>query len=176
MPGPFDELEKEAERLENQSKEEFNKKNFIIAISVLEEAKEIYSKLGFQGKIGMINQRIERLKNLVKFEKQETVGQTKSEQDFQKRVQKVVSEKQRYEEKQKEIQKALTPEMKQKLEKIKLLREKAEKEEKLNKYSRVLGRYEYILELYKSIPRDIIDMIKEIIEIEKKISFIRTKL
>ncbi len=175
-PGPFDELEKEAERLENQSKEEFNRKNYIIAISLIEEAKEIYSKLGFQGKIEMLNQRIARLKNLVKFEKQDTVIQIKSEQDFQKRVQEVISEKQRYEEKQVEIQKALTPEMKQKLEKIKLLREKAEKEEKLNKYSRVLGRYEYILELYKSIPRDIIDMTNEIIEIEKKISFIRTKI
>jgi len=123
MPGPFDELEKEAERLENQSKEEFNRKNYLIAISLIEEAKEIYSKLGFQGKIEMLNQRIARLKNLIKFEKQDTAVQTKSEQDFQKRVQKVVSEKQRYEEKQVEIQKALTPEMKQKLEKIKLLRE-----------------------------------------------------
>ncbi len=176
MPGPFDELEKEAERLEYQSKEEFNRKNFMVAISLLEEAKGIYLKLGFQGKIEMINQRIARLKNLVKFEKQDTVVQTKGEQDFQERVQKVISEKQRYEEKQVEIQKALTPEMKEKLEKIKLLREKAEKEESLNKYSRVLGRYEYILELYKSIPREIMDTRNDIYELEKKISFIRTKI
>jgi len=176
MPGPFDELEKEAERLETQSKEEFRKKNFIMAISLLEEAKEIYIKLGFQGKIGMITQQISRLKNLVKFEKQDTILQTKSEQDFQERIQKVVSEKQRHEEQQKEILKAPPLEMKQKIEKIKLLKEKAKKEEKLNKYSRVLGRYEYILELYKSIPKDIMDLTKEIIEIENKISFIRTKI
>ena len=55
MPGPFDELEKEAENLEKQSKEEFTKKNYVFSISLLEEAKEIYSKLGYQGKIGMIN-------------------------------------------------------------------------------------------------------------------------
>ena len=41
MPGPFDELEKEAETLEKRSKEEFTNKNFISAISLLEEAKEI---------------------------------------------------------------------------------------------------------------------------------------
>jgi hypothetical protein len=176
MPGPYDELEKEAERLENQSKIEFKNKNFILAISLLEETKEIYSKLGFQGKVGMIDQRIFRLRNLVKFEKQDTVVQTKSEQDFQKRVSKVISEKQRYQEKQVNIQKALSPEMKQKLEKIKMLKDKADKEEKLKKYPRVLGRYEYILELYKSIPKDVLDISKEILEIEKKVSLMRTKI
>jgi len=70
MPGPFNEIEKEAERLEKQSKEEFNKKNFILSVSLLEEAKEIYRKLGFQGKIGMLNQRIARVKNLIKHEQQ----------------------------------------------------------------------------------------------------------
>ncbi|MFX1570518.1 MAG: hypothetical protein ACFFCV_19440 [Promethearchaeota archaeon] len=175
-PGPYDAIEKEAEHLENQSKVEFDKKNFVAAISLLEEAKEIYKKLGFQGKIGMIDQRIFRLRNLVKFEKQDTTVQTKSEQDFQKRVQKVMNEKQRYQEKQTEIQRALSPEMKQKFEKIKLLKEKAEKEEKLNKFSRVLGRYEYILELYKSIPKEIMDTSKEIYEIEKKISLIKPKV
>ncbi len=176
MPGPFDALEKEAESLENQSKDEFGRKNFVMAISLLEEAKDLYTKLGFQGKIGMINQRIARLKNLVKFEKQDTMVQTKSEQDFQKRVQKVITEKERYQEKQEKVQKSLSPGMKQKLEKITLLKDKAEKEEKLNKYSRVLGRYEYILELYKSIPSEMMDTRKEIYEIEKKISFIRTKV
>jgi len=176
MPGPYDELEKEAENLERRSKEEFKLKNFLAAITLLEESLEIYSKLGFQGKIGMINQRIARLKNLVKFEKQDTIVQTKSEQDFQERVQKVMNEKQRYQEKQAEDQRAFSPEMKQKLEKIKLLKEKAEKEEKLNKFSRVLGRYEYILELYKSIPKEIMDIRKEIYEIEKKISLIKLKV
>ena len=68
-----------------------------------------------------------------------------------------------------------SPEVKKKLEKIKLLKEKAAKEEKLGKFPRVIGRYEYILELYKSIPKDIIDLSAEILEIEKKLSIIRTK-
>ena len=35
MTGPFHQLEKEAETLEKQSKEEFNRKSFVLAISLL---------------------------------------------------------------------------------------------------------------------------------------------
>ncbi len=176
MPGPFDELEKEAETLENRSKEEFNKKNFVSAISLLEEAKEMYSKLGYHGKIGMIKKRIFQLRNLVKFEKQDTFIKTKSEEDLQKRAEKVLTEKKRYVDIKLAEQKVLSPEMKQKLEKIDLLLEKAEKEEKLGKFPRLLGRYEYLLELYKSIPKEVVNFTKEIYELEKKLTLIREKL
>lgn len=176
MPGPFDELEKSAETLEKQSKEEFNKKSFVLAITLLEEAKEIYSKLGYQGKINMINKRIAQLKNLVKFEKQDTVVKTKGEIEFHKRVDKVLQEKERYQRYKVAEQKALSPEVRQKLEKINQLHEKAVKEEKLGKYPRVLGRYEFLLELYKSIPKEIMNFTKEINETEKKIETIREKM
>jgi len=176
MPGPFDELEKEAETLEKQSKEEFNKKSFVLAISLLVEAKEIYSKLGYQGKINMINKRIAQLKNLVKFEKQNTVVKTKGEIKFQKRVDKVLHEKERYQRYKLAEQKTLPPEVRQKLEKINLLHEKAVKEEKLGQYPRVLGRYEFLLELYKSIPKEIMNFTKEIYETENKIESIREKI
>lgn len=175
MPGPYDELEKEAEKLEKLSKTEFGKKNFISAISLLEEAKDIYSKLGFQGKISMIDQRITRLNNLVKFEKQESAMKTKGEEAFQKRVDGVIKEKQRYTEKKLTEQKAIPPEIQRKLERINLLVEKADKEEKLGKYTRVIGRYEYILEIYNSIPKDIGDFSQQIYEIEKKIAVLQTK-
>ncbi len=176
MPGPFDELEKEAETLEKQSKEEFDRKNFVLAISLLEEAAELYSKLGYQGKISMINKRIFQLRNLVKFEKQDTVVKTKGEIDLQKRAETVLKEKERYNNKKLAEQKVLPPEMRRKIEQIKLLLEKAGKEENLAKYQRVIGRYEYILELYKSIPKDVLNFSKEIYEIEKKLSIIREKL
>ena len=176
MPGPFDELEKEAENLEKQSKEEFNKKNFVLAISKLEEAKEIYSKLGYQGKIGMITKRIAQLKNLVKFEKQDTFVKTKSEENFQKHVDKILEENQQYIDNKLIEQKTLTPEMKKKLEKINLIIEKAEKEEKIGKLIRAEGRFEVLLEIYKSIPKDIINFSKEIYEIEQKLENIRKKL
>jgi len=175
MPGPYDELEKEAENLEKQSKDEFKNKNFVSAISLLEEAQEIYSTLGFQGKTRMINQRIAQLKNLVKYETQDTVVRTKGEEIFQQRVDKVLKEKEMYVDKKLLEQKALPPEMKRKLEQIGLLVEKADKEEKVGKHSRVLGRYEYILEIYKSVPKDVINFSNEIYEIEKKISTLRSK-
>ncbi|MFX1309299.1 MAG: hypothetical protein ACFE9M_04735 [Promethearchaeota archaeon] len=176
MPGPFDELEKEAETLENRSKEDFNRKNFVSAISLLKEAKEIYSKLGYHGKISMINKRIFQLNNLVKFENRDSIAKTKGELDLQKRADEVLKEKQSYGDKKLAEQKVLPPEMKKKLDKIKLLIEKAEKEEKLGKYPRLIGRYEYLLELYKSIPKEIANFSKEIYETEKKIARIREKL
>ena len=176
MPGPFDEIEKEAENLEKQSKEEFNKKNFILSISLLEEAKEIYRKLGFHGKIGMLNQRIARVKNLIKHEQQDMATITKSQDQFDKRVKKVETEQQRYQERQIAEQKVPPSEVKITLEKIKLLIEKAGREEKLGNYPRAIGRYEYVLELYRSIAIEIINLSNEISEIEKKLSIIRTKI
>lgn len=175
MPGPYDELEKEAERLEKESKTEFGRKDFILAISLLEQAKNIYSKLGFQGKISMIDKRISRLNNLVKFEKQDSTVKTKGDVAFQKRVDDVIKEKQRFTEKKLTEQRVIPPEMQRKLEKVDLLVEKAEKEEKLGKYSRVIGRYKYILEIYHSIPKDIRDFSQQIYDIEKKIALLQTK-
>jgi hypothetical protein len=176
MPGPFDELEKEAENLEKKSKEEFNSKNFLLAISLLEEAKDIYTKLGYQGKVGMINKRIFQLKNVVKFSKQESVEKTKGDMLLQKQVDKVLKEKQQYNDKKQAESKMLSPDITKKIEKINLLIEKAEKEEKLGKYSRVIGRYEYVLELYKSIPKEVASFTTEIYEIEKKLSNLRQKI
>ncbi|MFX0007705.1 MAG: hypothetical protein ACFFA7_01100 [Promethearchaeota archaeon] len=176
MPGPFDELEKNAESLERRSKEEFNTKNYVVAVSLLEKAKEIYVKLGYHGKIGMLDKRITQLRNLVKYEKQDTFEKTKSEKNFQKRSEMVIQEKKPSNDLKIAEQKFLSPDMKQKIEKINLLLFKAEKEEKLGKYLRVLGRYEYLLELYKSIPKEIVNHSKEISELEKKITTIRDKI
>jgi len=175
MPGPFDELEKEAERLEKQSKEEFAKKNFIATINFLEEAQELYKKLGFQGKIRMINQRIAQVKNLVKYETKDSDIKTKGETEFQKRVDKALEEKERFMDKKLTEQKTIPPDIKRKLEQVSMMLEKAEKEEKLGKYSRVRGRYEYILEIYKTIPKEMVNFSNEIYEIEKKLSSIPTK-
>ena len=72
-------------------------------------------------------------------------------------------------------QKTVPPEMKRKLEQIAMMLEKAEKEEKLGKYSRVIGRYEYILEIYNTIPKEVMNLSNEIYEIEKKLSNLRSK-
>lgn len=175
MPGPFDELENEAEQLEKRSKEEFSKKNFNSAITYLEEAREIYTKLGFQGKIGMINQRIARLQNLVQRETKDSFIKTQKKSEFQQRVDNVVKEREMDIDKKIIEQKAIPPEIKRKLEKITMILEKAEKEEKFGKYARVISRYEYILELYRAIPKDLLNLSNEIYNIEKKLSDLRLK-
>ena len=176
MSGPHNELEKKAEAIESQSKIEFNKKNFQSTVVLLEEAKAIYSELGFQGKIGMLNQRIARIKNVMKLEEQGSSERTKSEQNFQNRVKEVLDEKNKSQDKQLAQQKMVSPEIRNKLEKVKMIIEKAEKEEKLGKYPRVIRRYEFILELYQSIPKDTMDLSNDIAEVEKKLSVLRTKM
>jgi len=170
-----DNLEEEAEKLENQSKEEFNKKNYTIAISLLNEAKEVYKQLGYGGKVGIIQKRISQMKNLMVFEKQDTYLKTKNEAKFQHRIDKVLTEKKRYENKQIESLKEIPPQIKGKLEKINLLKEKVEKELKLGRIERVKGRYEYIIELYKSIPISIVNSSFEILEIERILSSLGDK-
>ena len=175
MPGPFDELEREAENLEKQSKGEFNRKNFVKAVNLLKEAQEIYSKLGFQGKVDMIKKRIAQLMNVVKHQKQNTDIKTQNEEIFQRRVDKVLKEKERFSNQKLVEQRALSPEMKKNLEKIDLLLEKAKKEEKLGNYSRVTKRYELIIELYKSIPKEVMNYSNEVTEIEKKLTALHSK-
>ncbi|KKN37671.1 hypothetical protein LCGC14_0761130 [marine sediment metagenome] len=175
MPGPFDELEREAENLEKQSKGEFNRKNFLSAINILKEAQEIYSKLGFHGKIDMIKKRIAQLMNVIKHQKQSTDMKAQNEEILQQRVDKVLKEKESLSNQKLVEQGTLSPEIKKNLEKIDLLLEKAKKEEKLGNYSRVIKRYQFIIELYKSIPKEVMNCSNEITEIEKKLTALQSK-
>lgn len=115
------------------------------------------------------------MKNLMAFEKQDTYLKTKNEAQFQQRIDKVLTEKKRYEHKQIESLKEIPPQIKGKLEKINLLKEKVEKELKLGRIERVKGRYEYIIELYKSIPKSIVNSSFEILEIERILSSLGDK-
>ena len=68
------ELEKEAEELKKQAKEEVGQKNYDLAILLLMDAKDIYIQLGFQGQINMMDKQIARYKNVVDFEKKTQVN------------------------------------------------------------------------------------------------------
>jgi hypothetical protein len=76
----------------------------------------------------------------------------------------------KYQERILEQMSAFPPEIKAKLEKIELIKEKADKEESLNKLGRVLERYKYILKLYLSIPKETVDLTQKISNIKQKIS------
>jgi len=99
----------------------------------------------------------------------------KQEQEFQSRVSKVMSEKERYSKKLQQQRNALSPEIRSKIEKIKLVQIKAEKEESSNNFSRALARYQYIIELYQSIPKENIDLSNKVSEVEQKILDLKAK-
>ncbi|TXT57193.1 MAG: hypothetical protein BAJALOKI2v1_520020 [Promethearchaeota archaeon] len=62
------EIEKEADNLEIQAKEEIKNRNYNHAIELLEKAKQLNGSLGYQGQVGIIEKKISRVKNLIKFE------------------------------------------------------------------------------------------------------------
>ena len=62
-----------------------------------------------------------------------------------------------------------------KLEKINLAKNKAEKEENSGKFERVISRFQFILEEYKSIPNDVIDLSSEISATEQKLMELKEK-
>lgn len=63
-----DSKEKEADQLERKAKEELSKRDYHSAIEILEKAKVINQELGFQGKVNMIDKRIQRTRRLIAYE------------------------------------------------------------------------------------------------------------
>jgi hypothetical protein len=68
------------------------------------------------------------------------------------------------------------PEVKVKLAKIRLIREKADREEGLHKLVRALERYKYILKLYLSIPKEIVDLADDVTNVKQKIAQLENKI
>ncbi|GAG89232.1 unnamed protein product, partial [marine sediment metagenome] len=79
MPSQNADLLKKAEQLTFQSKIAIRNKNYSSAISSLLIAKDIYTKLGLTGEIGIVIKEIVRLGNL---KKEENVSLTVSKDQF----------------------------------------------------------------------------------------------
>ncbi|MFX0032502.1 MAG: hypothetical protein ACFE8E_13200 [Candidatus Hodarchaeota archaeon] len=145
-----------------------------------EKAIEIFSKLGWLDQVKVLRQEvwnIDRYKKEYEHKRElELIAKQKAKDEFEKRVESISIEQKKYQEKALERMRALPPEVKVKLEKIELIRKKADKEESMNNFSRVLERYKYILELYLSIPNDVLDLTEEISNIKQKLSELETKL
>ena len=94
----------------------------------------------------------------------------KKKEKFQERVDQIISEKKQKEQLRLAQMRALPPEIRKKIEKTNMMREKAQREENLGKKEIALKRYEYILNTYTSISNDIVDLSTDISEIQKKIS------
>ncbi len=173
-------LTAKAQDLLNKGNQSLQQKDYGEAKSLYRQAIELFTQLGWRDQITVLRN---ELLNIDRYRKEEelklertTLKKLEAEQEFQKKVSSALSEKQRYKAKLQQRQLALSPEIKNKLEKAELIRAKAEKEESMNKFSRVLARYQYILQLYESIPKDSIDLEQKIFDTEQKILKLKAKL
>jgi len=169
-----------AQDLLSKGNQSLQQKDYDEAKSLYGQAIELFIQLGWRDQITILRN---ELLNIDRYNKEEelkleraTLKKLEEEQEFHKKVSSVLSEKQKYQAKLRQRQLALSPEIKNKLEKAELIRAKAEKEESMNKFSRVLARYQYILQLYESIPKDSIDLSIKVSEIEQKILELKAKL
>ncbi|MHA1724299.1 MAG: hypothetical protein ACTSXH_05590 [Promethearchaeota archaeon] len=61
------ELEEKADSLERKAREEMEKKNYLLALSLFEEAKKINADLGFKGQVSSIEKKIMQIKNILRY-------------------------------------------------------------------------------------------------------------
>jgi len=170
----------EAEKLLDQGNKMLQNKDYNGAKNYYLQSIELFTKLGWTNQVKLLQ---DELKNIDRYKREEelkyqqvSLSRQKNEQDFQKKVDSALTEKQRLEENERQKRIIIPPEIRNKLEKINLLKIKADKEEQAQNYIRVLSRYEYILDVYQSVPKDIIDLSQEILNVETKISEIKSKL
>ena len=168
-----DELIANGQELLEKGNQKLKQKEYDEAKVFYTRAIELFTQLGWQNQISILEKELWNI-DLHKKEEEKKgeiarLNKLKQEQEFQNRVSIVMGEKQRYNEKLRQLQTALPPDIRSKIEKIKLVQEKAEKEESSNNFSRALARYQYILELYQSIPKESVDLSNKVSEIEQKI-------
>jgi len=173
-----DELIAKGQGLLEKGNEKLKQKEYDQAKIFYTQAIELFTQLGWHNQISILEKELRNIdmykKEAEKKEEIARLNKLKQEQDFQTRVSKVMDEKQKFNKKQ-QPQTSVSPEIRSKLQKIKLVREKAEKEENSNNFSRALARYQYILELYQSIPKESIDLSKKVSEVEQKIIDLKAK-
>ena len=172
-------LLKEAEDLLSDGNRALVSKDYDNATSSYQQAIKIFNQMGWLDQTRTLQKELRNIE-LYKKEEQRKIEQKilikkKNDHEFQKRVDSVTSEKQRFEEKKLQQRVVLPPLIRNKLEKVNLAKNKAEKEEKMGKFERVISRFQFILEEYKSIPNDVIDLSSEISATEQKLMELKEK-
>ena len=174
------ELHDQADYALDQAKMASDSKEFKKAKTHYKEAIDLFKELGWFDQVDVL---YEEIKNLHRYEteylrklKLKEINIQTQKDKFQQRVNGILEEQKRDEQKRLALLAALTPQMKQNLEKVDMLKEKAEKEITANRIQRALGRYQYILELYDTIPAEKADLTDEISEIKKKIADLEAKM
>lgn len=160
-------LESQAEEFEDKAKGEMRKKNYAEAILFFEEAVDIYLKLSWDGKIKMLEKTIERLQNVIGFEKNNRLNS-----DF-------IQIKQEMENKSNNltITKEVPEEIKQKFAKIEMLERRADNDEIQGNLKRCFDRYQLILELVNDLNSlEQFNFENKIVEIKEKINKLTERL
>lgn len=175
----IEKLTKKAEIAMDQAKSAINNGEFNEAKDFYKKAIETFKILGWYDQVDILYTEI---KNLEKYKTEylkkrtyESRKQQQTEEYLQKRTDALIEEKKQKDALKLASMQGLPPDIKNVLEKINMLKYKAEKEEKASKYERALNRCQYILELYSSIPPDKLDLTSQIFEIKKKIDDLKSK-
>lgn len=174
------ELIDQANKYLDQANKNLTKKNYDETKELYLQSIKIFTNLGWNNQVSTLKQELRNIEIYKKEDaRKEFLEQQKklqSEQKFEKRVSAVLNEKEKFLEKAKADKALLPPEVKLKLKKAEFTKEKAEKEEKIPNLERALARYQYVLELYRSIPTEFHDTSEEISTIQKKISELKEKM
>ncbi len=175
-----EELTKKAEIAMDQAKSAINSGEFKEAKDFYKKAIEIFKTLGWYDQVDILYTEI---KNLEKYKTEylkkrtyESRKQQQTEEYLQTKTEALIQEKKQKDALKLTAMQRLPPDIINVIEKVNMLKQKAEKEEKASKYERALNRYIYILELYNSLPSDKIDLTKGISEIDKKIAELEEKI
>lgn len=171
---------KNAEVAMDQAKSAINNGEFNEAKDFYKKAIDIFKTLGWHDQVGILYTEI---KNLEKYKTEylkkktyESRKQQQTEEYLQKRTEALIQEKKQKDALKLASMQGVPPDIKRILEKVNMLKDKAEKEEKASKYERALNRYQYILELYNTIPPDKLELTSEKIEIKKRIDDLKLKI
>ena len=157
-----EQLQTELDDLLDSAKKAINDKKYDDAKSFYENAIKILSQLGWFNQVRTLQK---ELKNIEIYKKEEEANA----------IQKANIEQEHLLEKSMEHSLSLPSEIQQKLKKANLIKGKAEKEEALQKYDHAVSRYQYILNIYKTISKDVVDLSEEISKIETKLTELKGK-
>ncbi|MFX1340335.1 MAG: hypothetical protein ACFFDK_17125 [Promethearchaeota archaeon] len=173
-------LMKEGEKILDRAKMAIDNKEFKEAKIYYGEAIKIFKDLGWFDQVDILYREIKHVEfyeeEYLKKKMVESQKRQQKEEQFQKRVDTLLEEKKQKEQLQSAKFKKISPDVKKTIDKVRLLLEKAEKEINTNMYQRALNRYQYILELYSSIPPEKLDLNDEKFEVKKKIDELKLKI
>ena len=173
-------LMREGEIALDRAKVAIQNKEFKEAKTFYREAIKIFKEIGWFDQVDVLYREVKHIEiykeEYLKKKRRESQKIQQKEENFQKRVDALLEEKKQKEELKSAKFKKISPELKLTIDKVRLLIEKAEKEVNANMYQRALNRYQYVLELYNSIPPDKLDLSGEKFEIKKKFDDLKSKI